>query len=290
MLEELSHEEERSLEKWLAAVEPMNTENTTKALKEVKKIMEDLGITFFLMSGTCLGVIRDNRLIPWDDDVDIGSVLDYHGCNEESLEEIVIAFRRKGFLTKLIPSGQHFFLPLIKYSAKVALTVFRIIDGNIEEYPSIFIPASMFTELKEINFLGENFYIPNPPEEYLRLKYGDQWRTPKKHGVYEKDIIYKEIDNWTTSQEEKLGKSFGNVITDDQVCRIKVIDKNGEPINEADIIVIGLGSCKTNGDGYAKFYIPKANCYPIVIRYRDFEEIDFFPWIYPGEEYIYTLK
>lgn len=43
-------------------------------------------------------------------------------------------------------------------------------------------PLKLFTDPKEITFLGEKFYVPNPPEEYLRLCYGKNWRIPIKEG------------------------------------------------------------------------------------------------------------
>ena len=49
----------------------MNIKEGEKLLLEIKKIMDELNIVFFLRHGTCLGAVRDGQLIEWDDDIDI---------------------------------------------------------------------------------------------------------------------------------------------------------------------------------------------------------------------------
>ena len=71
---------------------------------------------------------------------------------------------------------------------RISLEAVHIFDDHVYAYPGIALPAAMFTHPKEIEFLGEKFNVPNPPEEYLRLKYGAEWMVPKRSGEYEKDV------------------------------------------------------------------------------------------------------
>jgi len=41
-------------------------------LKEIKEILDKHKVTFWLDYGTLLGAVRDNQLIPWDNDVELG--------------------------------------------------------------------------------------------------------------------------------------------------------------------------------------------------------------------------
>ena len=40
-------------------------------LREVARVCADLGLTWFMDSGSCLGAVRHGGFIPWDDDLDI---------------------------------------------------------------------------------------------------------------------------------------------------------------------------------------------------------------------------
>ena len=44
-----------------------------KILKEVKEVLDELDIEFFLESGVLLGAIREGRFIKWDQDIDLGT-------------------------------------------------------------------------------------------------------------------------------------------------------------------------------------------------------------------------
>ena len=63
----------------------MNMRDAEKVLLEIWKLLTELNIVFFLRHGTCLGAVRDGKLIPWDDDIDIGSIIGIHDLDESGI-------------------------------------------------------------------------------------------------------------------------------------------------------------------------------------------------------------
>ena len=42
-----------------------------RALEEVSSLLKNNNINFWVCHGTLLGIIRENRLLPWDKDIDL---------------------------------------------------------------------------------------------------------------------------------------------------------------------------------------------------------------------------
>ena len=47
---------------------------------------------------------------------------------------------------------------------------YRVHNGHVVHFPNVPIPVELFARLQEVDFAGERFLVPSPPEEYLRCK------------------------------------------------------------------------------------------------------------------------
>jgi hypothetical protein len=251
---------------------PMDLAVAKTNLREIKQVLEQLGIVFLLGSGTCLGATRDKALMPWDDDIDLLSVLGVNGLTEAKVDTVADALREKGYFVGEFAMANSKAFATVKNYVRISLECVRIVDDIIHLFPGGFkIPASMFTQPKEIEFLGDRFLVPNPPEDYLRLKYGEEWMVPKKAGEYEIDVVVKIPDAGFVGQSLK----------------IRVIDHEDCPIPEAEVVLVGSGRSRTDQSGYAQLFLPGPDFCSLIIRYPGHEQVLYMEEIEPGQTYVY---
>ena len=265
---------------------PMDPTAAAERLKDIKRILNQLGAVFFIASGTCLGAIREGRFIPWDDEMDMGSVIGLNGLDEETIERGISAFKENGYYVHVNRTSRHIGVSVVKSSIRADWTCHRIIGDSVFQYPGVRTPLKFFTHLKEIEFIGEKFLVPNPPEDYLRTKYGSDWKTPKGPG-FEKDVVQKIPDGDILSIKQRLTKFTVNYITPWRAGRLKVLDQNDDPVNDAEVTVVGISRSRTNVEGCVKFYVPEKYEYAVIIKYRDHEEVLYGEVLNPGGSYVY---
>ena len=260
-----------SLEYTLKYNPPMNHAVAERNLKEAKQMLDSIGVVFLLFSGACLGAIRDKAFIPWDDDIDLISVVGINGLTEEKVASAVNAFESNGYYVHEVNGPYSRTFSMVRDWVRIGWDCDPIVEDNIYVYPGIPIPARLFTQPKEIEFLGEKFFVPNPPEEYLRLKYGAEWMVPKKSGEYEKDVVEK------IPSAELVGRP----------CSIRVLDRENRPVSEAEVVLVGGSRSKTDERGYAEVILPGPNWYALIIRYPGHEQVLYMEEIEPDKAYVY---
>ena len=255
-------------------------------LLEAKGILDELGVTFYLRDGICLGAIREGGIIPWDDDIDLGTTFGLHGFSEAMIEPIITAFREADYYVKREEFDTHVYLGMLKNRHMMSLTFFRPIKGRVHIYPGVVLPVRLFDQLKEIDFLGTKFRVPNPPEEYLQLKYGPDWRTPKHIG-YEKDVVDNIGPGPTPGLLLQIRRWASGMLFPGGAARLQVLDQEGVPVPGAEVVVAGHGRFVTNAKGVAKLYLPIDHYYAVAIRFREFEEVLYMELLGPGHEHLY---
>ncbi len=138
-------------------------------------------------------------------------------------------------------------------------------------------PVRLFDNLKEIEFAGGDYLVPNPPEEYLSLKYGPNWITPKED--YEKDVLDQVVKSPVATVEPN---------TDQPSTKVRVLDQRNQLIQGAEVSIVGISEAATNDDGYAEFHLPYKDFYALVIKFDNHEEILYQELLSPGSSYVYT--
>jgi len=165
-------------------------------LRAVTDILDDASIRYWLDSGTLLGIVREQRLLPWDTDMDISVSSDQLPRLMECLPDL----RRHGFRVRqrFNPPGDDILAAQSARLFKVRNRRWHFFRGDL--LLDIFVhyrhgdsyywgmsckssslrlssPAAFFDTLTHIPFEGKRYPAPSDTALYLTHRYGD-WRTP----------------------------------------------------------------------------------------------------------------
>lgn len=138
-------------------------------------LLDGLGVHWWLSSGTALGVHRDGGLIPWDTDLDV-EVLDGPGL----LDTIDTAFRGGGFEpVRAMPYQRAY------RSRRVVFDIYAYRRAGDElvadtEHGRLTTPSRLVEHPARVEFADRVYPMPNPVEEYLTVRYGPDWSTPRR--------------------------------------------------------------------------------------------------------------
>ena len=265
---------------------PLDPEKAAERLREVKGVFDELGVTFWLRSGTLLGIVRAGSFIDWDDEMDTASVLGMHGVSVETVHRVADAFRARGFTVRAQSGPRHVAASFVKDSIRTDWTCYRLVGGRAYEFPGIEIPLHVFDDLSEIEFVGERFLIPNPPEDYLRAKYGPDWRTPKGPG-FEADVVRQVADGSMISRGVRMLWQASGGRLPRSCARLRVYDREGDLVRGALVRVAGVGQAATNAQGLARFPVPADDYYAVTVAYPGHSEVLYMETLRPGANYVY---
>ncbi|WP_027078631.1 LicD family protein [Maribacter antarcticus] len=185
-------------------LEGKNLKEAERLLKSVIKIVEQQQITYWLEGGTLLGVRRENRLLPWDNDLDIS----VHETEIPKLNSLIQNLKKEGYRIRtryfsvtsnefkkgdlrMMKIRNKRFFGLVK--GKVCLDVFIKYSDDQNTYWEIdnktkSVPLRFYENFKTISFQDKSYSIPEDTDGYLTYRYGD-WQTPVK--------------DWNTATDDK---------------------------------------------------------------------------------------
>ena len=177
----------------------ISTQTRRNVFASAAKILDLMGVKWWLEAGTCLGAIREKDFIGHDPDIDVGVWADKPA---DVAADLIERMKRADFTVahNFEHEGQLFELSFVKADVKIDVFFFfernglawhgafgPVNDNGTGGY-SVFLPhvftLSLFRDLKEIDFVGLKVKTPNPVDQYLTERYGPDWKTPDKAYQY----------------------------------------------------------------------------------------------------------
>ncbi len=158
-------------------------------LLEICELFENKKLPYFIDHGTLLGLVRDNGLIPWDDDIDLTTPPEYLPSCVKALDEWLLAKPvLKDYLLEKKMSANEKGEPvsysiaceslLHNHEFDICLKSFRIQDDKAIQQLTVS-DKIYFEKNDTFLFQGLLLSVPHRYSDYLTDHYGD-WKTPKK--------------------------------------------------------------------------------------------------------------
>lgn len=185
-------------------LEGKNTIIAERMLEKIAKVFHSCEIEYWIEGGTLLGIRRENRLLPWDNDIDFS----VKSTQIDKLNDFISVLKKSGYRVKTrhFSEDNDFFksgnLRMIKIrekrfwgllKGKVCADIFIKYPFQNNHYWEIAnktknVPSEFYKEFSTISFKGFQYNIPNLTDEYLTYRYSN-WQTPVK--------------DWNTATDDK---------------------------------------------------------------------------------------
>jgi lipopolysaccharide cholinephosphotransferase len=213
-------------------------------LAKIKSILDENKVSFFLDHGTLLGAVRDNRFIPWDNDIDLGVAGFSKSEKNKIIRKLVVDFQSLGYLGKYSGDSVFLFKEGIEFGIKFYEEDDDFFKGVFIEYKTFSIYSTFyflskyssyekynsFSRLKNIIYSStiikfllnpfENFFLRKSNIKIIKLEipkhffnnlkeidfYNSKYKIPKEEKEY---LSFKYGESWD------LPKKNYNYIEDD---------------------------------------------------------------------------
>lgn len=150
-------------------------QDRAKDLIEIKSIFDKLNLRFYLIDGVLLGAVREKGFIKWDWDVELAIFEEEIMPNTTNL---LNALFDSGFeILSVNPFSSFFKINIKKRDTKFSLMGLKLSRKKWRYRSHVRYPAPLFNNATSMNFLGNDYLAPYPPEAMLSFCYGD-WKKP----------------------------------------------------------------------------------------------------------------
>lgn len=177
-------------------------------LKKLINYLNNNNLVYYLEFGTLLGIVRENKILEWDDDIDISiqsgdfvevnNKLDFLFMKlKKDFDDIGIQYDKRirySSPDKPIQIDLNFSSILGEINEfDINISLLYFVDGyGIQVLNKI--PERMYLTNENIEWDGIKVRVPKDYEEYLEITYGD-WKVPKKSTSYDDYVVYFEDYN-----------------------------------------------------------------------------------------------
>lgn len=198
-------------------------------IKGINELARSVDIPLVIDFGTLLGIVRDNDIIEWDDDIDFAISYEYAEQTEFILQAYIRSrpdidweIERVTDVDNRVTSLQLKFIDpkqqCIPFITSIAMR--KNDNGKSIHLPSLgmwYSPQKHFDSYELLEWQGQQLQVPNDYLAYLTFQYGE-WKTPKKDISYSdyanlQEVCFDEVKsaNWKTqvvnSSDPKLKTS-----------------------------------------------------------------------------------
>ena len=179
-----------------------------------KAAFDQINIPWVIMGGIVLGYARYKDIMSWDTDLDIGVFVE---ITEDQRQLIFTSLRKNGFKVNKKP-GDFIYA---KRETPFNMWFFRKNGNYYEAFPrstpglKFVEKATWYDKPQIVDFLNDEYPIPNNMVDYLVCQYGKDWKTNivKNHEQYYLDKRgTRKVSQWPAGRATKDGDLWPKIL------------------------------------------------------------------------------
>ena len=277
---------EAAYEKTIKDPTPLDPAVAAERLKLVKRIFDEQGVIFWIGSGTLLGAVREGRFI-------LGTMRWIRRasseCTASTSTRSTASAKRSGRTASTRALGPTSATSAWPSSRTASARTGRATGSSTAGHTSSRASNCRCTCSRPSERSSSSASAsapPTRPEEYLRRKYGPEWRTPKGPG-FESDVVGEVAEDALLDRGPRFLRRLSLGLLPRPNVSVQVFDRDGDSVAGAELAVAGLGHSRADARGIARFYVPGFACYAMTVTYPGHRELLYEEFLTPGANYTY---